>query len=303
MDQDRADLRAAWKRHERRWRTNLYVYPVIARRSGGVSIGLNLNPDKACNFDCVYCQVDRSVAPAVSAVDLDRLRAELIEILRAADDGSVYGEPPFDRLTPAGRGVRDLALSGDGEPTTCPGFADAVRIAADARRQFRLDAAKLVLVTNGAYLGEPGVREALRVLDENNGEIWAKLDAGTEEYFRLVNRPTVAFWRVLDNILDAARVRPVVIQTLWFTMRGQPPPAAEIDAYCRRLDELLAARAGIKVIQLHTIARAPAESFVAALADAELDAIAASVRARIDVPMEVYYGADAPAELSRRMGL
>lgn len=303
MDDDRTALRAAWGRHERRWRTNLYVYPVIARRSGGISMGLNLNPDKACNFDCVYCQVDRTVAPAVWTVDLNRLREELSDILRAERDGALYDAPPFDRLPLEGRAVRDIALSGDGEPTTCSEFPDAVRIAAEARRLFGLEAAKVVLVTNAAYLARPGVRDALLVLDENNGEIWAKLDAGTKEYFRLVNRPNVPFRVVLDNILDAARTRPVVIQTLWPRMHAQPPPAAEVDAYGDRLQGLLAAGARLKSVHLYTIARAPAASFVSALADAELDAIAASVRARIDVPVEVYYGVDVPPELSRRLGV
>jgi wyosine [tRNA(Phe)-imidazoG37] synthetase (radical SAM superfamily) len=302
-NQERAALRAAWTRHERRWRTNLYVYPVVARRSGGISIGMNLNPDKACNFDCVYCQVDRRVAPAVRIVDLDRVRAELNGMLQAVADGSLYDAPPFDCLPPEGRGVRDIALSGDGEPTTCSEFPDAVRIAADARRQFGLEPVKLVLLTNAAYLAAPRVREALRVLDENNGEIWAKLDAGTEAYFRLVNRPNASFRVVLDNILDAARVRPIVIQTLWFAMRGQPPPQAEIEAYCGRLAGLLAAGAGLKRVQVCTIARSPAESFVSALTDAGLDAIAQFVRTRIGVPVEVYYGADGLADVSRRPGM
>ena len=54
-------LRLAYQRHERRWADNLYVYAVVSRRSHGVSVGINLNPGKECNFDCIYCQVDRSV--------------------------------------------------------------------------------------------------------------------------------------------------------------------------------------------------------------------------------------------------
>ena len=96
---------------------------------------------------------------------------------------------------------------------------------------------------------------------------------------------------MLDNILDAARVRPVVIQTLWMKVRGEPPPPEEIDAYCDRLNELLKAGGRLKALQLYTIARATAEKWVAALADAELDGIAARVRARVAVPVEVYYGA------------
>jgi wyosine [tRNA(Phe)-imidazoG37] synthetase (radical SAM superfamily) len=34
-----------------------YIYPVVSRRAGGVSIGINLNVNNACNWRCVYCQV------------------------------------------------------------------------------------------------------------------------------------------------------------------------------------------------------------------------------------------------------
>jgi wyosine [tRNA(Phe)-imidazoG37] synthetase (radical SAM superfamily) len=290
MTLERKTLEAAWKRHERRWADNLYVYAVVSRRSGGVSVGVNLNPGKECNFDCVYCQVDRKVPPAVRKVDLDRLRDELDRVLEAERDGSLYDAPPFALLGADQRGVRDIAFSGDGEPTTFRGLAEAVGIAADARRRFHLDAMKIVLITDSAYLDKPAVREALALMDANNGEIWAKLDAGTEAYFRAVDRPNVSLQVVLDNILAAARVRPVVIQTLWMHLHGEMPPDAEVEAYCARLNELLDAGAQLKALQIHTIARAPAEAFAAMLADAELDALAGKVAARVPVPVEKYYG-------------
>src|SRR5512146_2914054 len=125
-------LKAAWQRHERRWADNLYVYAVVSRRSRGVSVGINLNPGKECNFDCLYCQVDRTIAPRVRRVDLERLSAELDAVLNAAADGSLYEAAPFNALAAANRSVRDLAFSGDGEPTTYPRFGEAVEIAAAA---------------------------------------------------------------------------------------------------------------------------------------------------------------------------
>ena len=283
-------LREAWRRHERRWADNLYVYAVVSRRSGGVSVGVNLNPDKACNFDCIYCQVDRTTPPAVRKVDLERLAHELDLVLAAERDGSLYAFAPFDALPVDRRGVRDIAFSGDGEPTTYPRFTEAVEIAAGARRRFGLETTKLVLITDAAYLAKPKVREALEVLDRNNGEIWAKLDAGTDAYFQLVDRPNVSLKVVLDNILDAARVRPVVIQSLFFRVNGEPPPDAEVEAYGDRLNAILAAGGCLKALQLYTIARLPAEASAAPLADAELDAIAEVVKGRVPVPVEVYYG-------------
>ncbi len=220
-------------------------------------------------------------------------------MLEAARDGWLYDAPPFDVLPSADRVIRDIAFSGDGEPTTFPRFEDALRIAADARHRFHLDDTKLVLITDAAYLHRGSVQEALRVLDHNNGEIWAKLDAGTEEYYKQINRPNVPFQAILDNILEAARVRPIVIQTLVMRVNGQPPSASEIQAYCARLSSILEGGGKLKAIQLYTIARKPSDPRVVPLTDSELDQIAATVRAAVSAPAEVYYGVPQVSEPTR----
>jgi wyosine [tRNA(Phe)-imidazoG37] synthetase (radical SAM superfamily) len=218
------------------------------------------------------------------------LKWELDRVLEAAADGSLYEAKPFDALEPDQRTVRDIAFSGDGEPTTFAHFGEAVQIAADARKRFALEATKIVVITDAAYLARPRVREALALLDRNNGEIWAKLDAGTDEYFQRINQPHVSIDHVLENILDAARVRPVVIQSLWMRLDGEVPPEAEVGAYCDRLNALLASGGQIKGLQLYTIARKPKEASVSPLSDEELDRLADTVRARVPAPVEVFYG-------------
>jgi len=284
-------LARAWRRHERRWKDNKYVYAVVSRRSRGISIGINLNPDKGCNFDCIYCQVDRTIAPQTRRVDLEKLSDELDLMIEAEKDGSLYTDEPFSVLTESERGVRDIAFSGDGEPTTFPRFEEAVRIAARARSRFGLDSTKLVLITDAAYLDKPAVRSALEILDESNGEIWAKLDAGTEEYFRRVNRPNVPLRRILDNILEAARIRPVIIQSLWFRIDGAVPPADEVEAYCEQLNAILSAGGRLKHLQLYTIARDPSDPSASPLSNDEMDKIASLVKSRIPAPVQVYYSA------------
>jgi wyosine [tRNA(Phe)-imidazoG37] synthetase (radical SAM superfamily) len=279
----------AWRNHVRQWKDHHYVYAVVSRRSRGVSIGLNLNPNKACNFDCVYCQVNRRIPASARRVNLKRLTEELDAILEAENDGSLYEDAPFNRLIPSERGVRDIAFSGDGEPTTFAHFEDAVCIAADARHRFGLDSAKLILLTDAACLEKPSIRAALSVLDQNNGEIWAKLDAGTEEYFKRVNRSHVAFHRILANILEAALERPLVIQSLWSRIHGAAPPKDEIEAYCIRLNDLISNGGQIRKIQFHTVARDPAETFVSPLSNDELDRIAAIAKSRVSAPIEIFY--------------
>ena len=287
-DPQAVSLQRFFASHPRHWRENLYVYPVISRRSRGLSIGVNLNPDKACNFDCIYCQVDRKVPPAIRKVDLGRLRAELEAMVDLAVTGRLFEDGGFAGAPTPHRQIRDLAFSGDGEPTACALFPEAVALAAEVRRSRGLDDAKLRLITAAAYLNRPAVQAALAVMHANNGEIWAKLDAGTEQYYRLVNRPNVPLATVLANILDAARSFNVVIQSLWMAIHGQPPPDAEVDAFARRLVDILAGGGRLQLVQIYTVARQTAEPYVTPLSDTQLHAIADRVRAIVDLPIEVF---------------
>ena len=289
-----AKMASAWRCHEREWRDTQYVYAVVSRRSRGISIGINLNPDKVCNFDCIYCQVQRDMPISTRTVDLEKLEKELDQILQAEKDGSLYEMALFDLLPREERGVRDIAFSGNGEPTLYPRFAETVRIAAQTRQRFGLDSAKLILLTNASYLNKPEIKAALAVMDQNSGEIWAKLDAGTEEYFRTVNRSRMSFDRILKNILGAARERPLIIQSLWLRVNGVAPSTEEVDAYCRCLNSIISANGRPKVIQLYTIARDPAEAYAEPLSDDELNRIATIIRNRVPVPVEVFAGSRQP---------
>lgn len=278
-------LKIAFSQHSRHWRDNTYVYPVISRRSKGLSIGVNLNPDAACNFDCVYCCVDRTQPPRVRTVNLSIVESELRALLALGD--TLFDDPQFSSVPPNFRRLNDIAFSGDGEPTTCPQFHDAVRLVARLRTEFGLNETRVVLITDACYLTRPTVVEALRTLDESNGQIWAKLDAGTEEYFRRVNRPNYPLTHVLANILAAARVRPIVIQSLFLRLAGESPPEAEISAYVGRLAELLDQGAQIALVQVYTVARRTADAACSALPPDELEQIAERVR-DVGIPAESF---------------
>jgi wyosine [tRNA(Phe)-imidazoG37] synthetase (radical SAM superfamily) len=278
-------------RHPRDWRDNLYVYPVISRRSRGLSIGVNLNPDTACNFDCIYCQVDRTAPVKVRDVDLDVLAVELDHMLGLAAGGSIFDEPQFGAVPPELRRVNDIAFSGDGEPTTCPVFADAVRLAADLKHQRGMGNVRMVLITDACYLTKPAVKRGLRIMDQSNGEVWAKLDAGTQAYYELVNRPNYPLAHVMSEIIATARERSIRIQSLFMRVNGEPPPSAEIDAFVERLHEILAADGKIIEVQVYTVARRPAEAYVGALSDAQVDAIVEQVRSATGLTANAYYSA------------
>lgn len=291
--------------HSRNWREFWLCYPVISRRSKGLSLGINLNPDRVCNFDCIYCEVERPdfrpgqgkvrlppVGQARPQVNLEEARYELDRLLAMARDGQIWEEPEFKDTPSALRRLNDIAFSGDGEPTTYPHFAGAVRMALEARTAagYAPQEVKIVLITNATQLHRPRVQEGLRLMDGANGEIWAKLDAGTPEYYDLIDQTNVSYQKVLKNILETARQRPINIQTCMMRVKGEGPSEAEVEAYCGRLKGILAEGGQLKLVQLYTVARRPPNDWVTSLPDEALEAIASRIQESTGLKVETYGG-------------
>jgi wyosine [tRNA(Phe)-imidazoG37] synthetase (radical SAM superfamily) len=264
-----------YRSHPRTWREFRYCYPVVSRRSRGLSLGVNLNPDQACNFDCVYCSVDRRVPSMVREVDEAALERELGSLLDLAASGAIWREEPFDRTPEALRRLNDIAFSGDGEPTSYPGFGRMLALAQRLLAARGVDA-RIVVITNATLFGKAGVREALVGLRPQD-EVWAKLDAGSEDWYRAVDRSDVPLSRILGNLRDLGRRRPLVIQSLWCRLHGEAPSAHELDAWAGRLKWLVDEGVRIDRVQVYTTARQTTEDWATALTAGELEGIAGRV--------------------------
>jgi wyosine [tRNA(Phe)-imidazoG37] synthetase (radical SAM superfamily) len=213
---------------------------------------VNLNPDKACNFACIYCEAHRK-KPA-GALDVEVMAVELEATLRLAANGGLRQLAPYASLPEALLQLRHVALSGDGEPTLCPHFSDAVEAILHLRAKGRVPFFKIVLLTNATRLDTPEVQNGLRLFTAHD-EIWAKLDAGTQAYMNRVNAPSVSLEKVLSNILALARQRPVIIQSLFPMVNGVGPSVDEIAQYAQRLKELKDAGARIPLVQIYSATR------------------------------------------------
>jgi wyosine [tRNA(Phe)-imidazoG37] synthetase (radical SAM superfamily) len=263
--------------HDRGLARLVYVYPVLSRRAGGVSVGINLNPNNACNWHCAYCQVPGLVRGKAPHIDLVRLETELRGFLAAVCRGDwlVRNAPQEARM------LKDLAFSGNGEPTSAAEFAAAVTLAARLHDEFRLGAqVPMRLITNGSLLGQARVREGIRRLGEAGGETWFKVDAGTRAAIARINGVKLAPETVARNLARCAELCPTWVQTCVFRWDGKPPAAAEMDAY---LDVLAPAAGKVRGVLLYGIARLPMQpeaGRIAALAAEELDALAARIEAR-----------------------
>jgi len=270
-----------------------WVYPVLSRRSGGISIGVNLNPDKICNYDCPYCQVDRrGVAPS-GEVDPAGVATELESLLERMRRTGL--EELYPGVDPSRRKLTDIALSGDGEPTLRREFPEVCRSMAESRRRWLAlggEDLRLVVITNATSLDSPRVREGLGFLcQEGAGEVWGKLDAGTQPFHDLVNASRVPLSRVVSNLAGCPAEIPLRIQTLFFRYHDRIPDPPEIEAWMGHLADILRKRPLLGV-QLHTVARATAKSGCHPLPLEWLEQVASRVRQSLSLSVDVHGGID-----------
>ena len=222
--------------HDRDSATLRYVYPVVSRRAGGVSVGINLNHNNACNWRCIYCQVPgltRGSAPPIDLVVLEKeLRGFLNELL--------HGDFLQSRVPQGMRRISDIALSGNGEPTSAAAFAQIIELVGRVRSEVGLsDTVKTVLITNGSLLYRGEVQQGLRNMAQINGEVWFKLDHASEAGMQLINDTSISMAKVRDNLVTAIALCPTWLQTCWFALDGKPPSRQDEDDYLEFVSALL----------------------------------------------------------------
>ncbi|MEW5770752.1 MAG: radical SAM protein [Pseudomonadota bacterium] len=240
--------------HDREAAGMRYVYPVVSRRAAGVSVGINLNPNNACNWRCIYCQVPDLRRGGPPAIDLARLERELHEMLTAILHGDF-----MQRHVPEGmRRLNDIALSGNGEPTSAREFPEVIDLVGRVIETFGLTGAiKLVLITNGSLAHRPAVQAGIRRMAGLNGEVWFKFDRATASGMRRVNDTTTRPEAHFKRLGQVAALCPTWIQTCMFALDGAPPDEAELAAYLDMLRQAVAARSPIEGVLLYGLARQP----------------------------------------------
>lgn len=230
-----------------------YVYPVLSRRSRGLSIGINLNPNNACNWACLYCQVPNLIRGSAPIVDTELLEQELRSLLESERSGALARQ--FE-LTPEEAPIRDIAISGNGEPTSCPNFSDVTQVIGKIALEFNLIGhIKLVLITNGSLVDHPHVQQGLVHWGKLGGVAWFKLDRGTSKGIELVNQARMSMDRVRRNLKICSGLLPTWIQTCLITVDGAPPSAQDTQSYLSLLETLMKGEPTPAGVLLYGLAR------------------------------------------------
>ncbi|HLH56931.1 MAG TPA: radical SAM protein [Verrucomicrobiae bacterium] len=240
--------------YPRQFLHNRFVYLVVSPRARGLSVGVNMNPDKRCQFNCLYCEVDRSTEAGKAALDVTAMTNELKQTLEYVRENRLKELHAYRKVPDELLQLRHVALSGDGEPTLAPEFTEALQAVLHVRALSGLPFFKIVLITNAVGLDLPGIESGLSRLTSQD-EIWAKLDGGTQAYLDRINGVEVPLDRILSNILRVSRSRPVVIQSLFPAINGQEPSLDEVEAYAQRLRALKQAGAQIAMVQIYSATR------------------------------------------------
>jgi wyosine [tRNA(Phe)-imidazoG37] synthetase (radical SAM superfamily) len=265
----------------------IYVYPVVSRRAGGVSVGINLNPNNACNWRCIYCQVPDLKRGSPPPINLDQLEAELRAMLAQLYEGDFLER----HAPPEARRVVDIAFSGNGEPTCAREFASVVLLVRQVLQAFAALAPpnlpKLRLITNGSMLGREGVQRGIASIGAAGGEVWFKVDAVGADAMRRINGVALQPATVLRRLRQTGELCPTWVQTCLFGFDGLPPAAGGMDAYLELLGKAAGSLAGVHLYGLARPSLQPEAGRLSALPAAWLEAMAERIRAETGLIVQV----------------
>ena len=226
-----------------------YIYSVISRRAGGLSIGVNLNVNNACNWQCIYCEIPNLTRGTPPPIELDLLEQELRFFLNEI----IHGDYMEKNVSFEDRHLKDIAFSGNGEPTSAEEFPAVISIVKKLLEEFNLlHKIKIRLITNGSLMHQASVIKSVEMLKEMNGEVWFKVAAATEESIRTINQVNLKPHQILERLKNSANVCPTFVQTCIFSIDGKGPSKKDINAYVTLINEV---KSNIQGVHLYGLAR------------------------------------------------
>lgn len=227
-----------------------YVYPVISRRAGGLSIGINFNTNNACNWRCIYCQVPDLVRGAAPEMDFQLLEKELRFFLGKVLHGDFYDQfnvPEHQRM------IKDIAISGNGEPTSLKQFEIAVELIGQIATELQvLPGSEFILISNGSLMHQSAVQAGIKALNKYKGQVWFKLDSATEQGRNVLNYSKQSTEKTVENLKICSDLCDTSLQTCLLHYSAFDQAENERKAYVELLKQN---QLKIKKIMLYSLAR------------------------------------------------
>ena len=262
-----------------------YIYSVISRRAGGLSVGINLNVNNACNWQCIYCEIPNLTRGTPPPIELNVLEKELRFFLHEI----IHGDYMEKNVSAEDRHLKDIAFSGNGEPTSAEEFPEVISIVKKLLEEFNLlHKLKIRLITNGSLMHQTSVIKSVEMLNEINGEVWFKVDAATEESIKTINQVNLKPHQILERLKMITNVCPTFVQTCIFSIQGKGPSEKDIKAYVDLINEV---KNNIQGVHLYGLARPslqPLAKNLARVNEATLENIAKKLRS-LDIKTTVSY--------------
>jgi len=205
-----------------------YIFGPIASRRFGMSLGIDLSPEKKrCNFDCIYCE------------------------LEPAKPVNFYDNPPsvydiFDEVKEAVRKYEFdvLTITSNGEPTLYPYLGNLI----DSLKTLNK---KLLILSNSSTIMKKDIQESLKKLDI----VKLSLDAVSPKIFKKIDRPfkDIKIEDIIKGIIEFRKVYKgeLIIEIL--VVKGINDKEEEF----KKIDEVLA-KINPNRVDISTIDRPPA---------------------------------------------
>ena len=252
-----------------------YIYSVVSRRAGGLSVGINLNVNNACNWQCIYCEIPNLTRGSPPPIELEVLEQELRFFLKEI----IHGDYMEKNVSLEDRHLKDIAFSGNGEPTSAEEFPEVILIVKKVLNEFDLlHKIKIRLITNGSLMHQASVINSVEMLKEMNGEVWFKVDAATETSIKKINQVNLKPNQILDRLQSSAKICPTFIQTCIFTIDGNGPSTEDIDAYIKLVKEVQNDIQGVHLYGLARPSLQPQAKSLGRINEAALEDIAKKLR-------------------------
>ena len=270
-------------KHDRNIFQGKYIYPVVSRRAGGLSLGINLNTNSACNWQCIYCEVPNLVRGKPEAINLQELESELDYWLDQITNKSF-----LNQYTKIQTEFKDIAFSGNGEPTASKQFKDVVSILIKKVAEYKLDQKIIIrLITNGSYMSNLVIQESLSLIRNINREIWFKIDSVNKADIRTVNQVNLSLVTIKKNLEAALNNSPTIIQTCFFKLNEKLPSSESLGEYINFLKPYENKIKGIHLYSLARLSEQPSKNELTRLAKSELEVIASRIKV-LNIPIQIF---------------